>query len=110
MSFRARRTNPWIGAPIAVAMVWLTCAAVVHAQPELPAIAQILELNRKAVNDYDNLNFDEARTELREALALCDRHNLGNHPVRARTYLTMGVVLLAADAAHREVAIAHFRR
>src|ERR1051325_245033 len=108
MSFRARRTNPWIGAPVAIAMAWLVCAGVARAEPEPPAVAQVLELNRKAVNDYDNLNFDEARAELREALALCDRNNLGNHPVRARTYVTMGVVLLAADAAHRDVAIAHF--
>src|SRR5690349_8874273 len=98
MSFRARRTNPWIGAPVALAMVWLTCATAAHAQ-EAPAVAQVLELNRKAVSDYENLNFDEARAELREALALCDRNNLGNHAVRARTYLTLGVVLLAADAA-----------
>jgi tetratricopeptide (TPR) repeat protein len=110
MSFRARRLHPWIGAPVAAAMALLACASVALAQPEVPVLAQILDLNRKAINDYDNLNFDEARTELKEALALCDRNGLGTHPVRARTYVNLGVVLLAADAAHREVAIAHFKR
>jgi hypothetical protein len=110
MSFRARRLHSWIGAPVAVAMALLACASVALAQPEIPALSQVLELNRKAINDYDNLNFDEARAELKEALALCDRNGLGTHPVRARTYVNLGVVLLAADAAHREVAIAHFRR
>jgi hypothetical protein len=74
------------------------------------AIASIERLNHKALEDYDNLNFDDARTGLKAALALCDRNGLGSHPVRARTYLNLGVVLLAADAKHRDVAVAHFRR
>ena len=37
------------------------------------AVAEIAELNRKALDDYDNLNFDEAKTALKNALALCDR-------------------------------------
>src|SRR6185295_322568 len=112
MSFRALRLHPWIGAYIAtaIALALLLCAPSARAQPETAAVAQVLELNRKALRDYDNLNFDEARAELKEALALCDRHALGNHPVRARTYVHLGVVLLAADAEHPEVAIAHFRR
>ncbi|HET6146332.1 MAG TPA: tetratricopeptide repeat protein [Polyangia bacterium] len=93
-----------------VAIVVLMCASRARAQPENPVLAQVLELNRKALDDYDNLNFDEARAELKEALALCDRHALGHHPIRARTYVNLGVVLLAADAAHPEVAIAQFRR
>jgi len=63
MSFRARRSYSWIGAPVAFAMAWLACASMARAQPELPVLAQILELNRKAINDYDNLNFDEARAD-----------------------------------------------
>jgi len=112
MSLRAPRLHPWIGAYIAtaVAMMVSVCASNAGAQPEVSVLAQVLELNRKALNDYDNLNFDEARAGLKEALALCDRHALGSHPVRARTYVSLGVVLLAADAAHPEVAIAHFRR
>jgi hypothetical protein len=74
------------------------------------AIASVEQINRKALEDYDSLNFDEARSGLKTALALCDHSGLGSHPVRARTYLNMGVVLLAADAKHREVAVAHFRR
>jgi hypothetical protein len=114
MWLRAPRLYPSIGANIAMAMavaaVLPLAASSARAQPEPPAVAQVLELNRKALNDYDNLNFDEARAELKEALALCDRNGLGSHPARARTYVNLGVVLLAADAAHPEVAIAHFRR
>ena len=104
------RLGAYIAIAMAVAMVLLIGASSARAQPEPPAVAQVLELNRKALNDYDNLNFDEARADLKEALALCDRNGLGNHPVRARTYVNLGVVLLAADAAHPEIALAHFRR
>ncbi len=74
------------------------------------AATTIADLNRKALDDYDNLNFDDAKTALKNALALCDRNGLGSDPVRAQTYLNLGVVLLAADAQHRDVAIANLRR
>ena len=37
-------------------------------------------------------------------------NGLGSDPVRAQTYLNLGVVLLAADAQHRDVAVANLRR
>src|SRR5581483_624867 len=63
--------------------------------------AEIAALNRKALDDYDNLNFDDAKAALKNALALCDRKGLGSDPVRAQTYLNLGVVLLASEAQHR---------
>src|SRR5664279_1153306 len=110
MRVRTLSLYSWICAPVAVAMALMTSTPIARAESETPVLATIVALNRKAIDDYDNLNFDEARAELKEALALCDRNGLGNHPVRARTYVSLGVVLLAADAAHREVAIANFRR
>lgn len=74
------------------------------------ALAEITALNRKALDDYDNLNFDDAKNALKNALALCDKNGLGSDPVRAQTYLNLGVVLLAADAQHRDVAVANIRR
>jgi hypothetical protein len=74
------------------------------------AVAEVTALNRKALDDYDNLNFDEAKNALKNALALCDKNGLGSDPVRAQTYLNLGVVLLAADAQHRDVAVANIRR
>jgi hypothetical protein len=74
------------------------------------AVAEIDALNRKALDDYDNLNFDDAKTALKNALALCDKNGLGSAPVRAQSYLNLGVVLLAADAQHRDVAVANIRR
>ncbi len=71
---------------------------------------EVAELNRKALDDYDNLNFDDAKAVLKNALALCDKNGLGSDPVRAQTYLNLGVVLLAADAQHRDGAVANLRR
>jgi hypothetical protein len=110
MSYCALRSCLRICALVALVIGLPIGSPIARADTELPVLATILELNRKAINDYDNLNFDEARADLKEALALCDRNALGNHPVRARTYVNLGVVLLAADAAHPEVALAHFRR
>jgi len=74
------------------------------------AAAEVSELNRKALEAYDNLNFEDAKTALKNALALCDRNGLGSDPVRAQSYLNLGVVLLASDAQHRDVAVANLRR
>ena len=76
----------------------------------MSAVASVTALNRKALEAYDNLNFDDAKTALKNALALCDRNGLGSDPVRAQTYLNLGVVLLAADAQHRDGAVANLRR
>jgi hypothetical protein len=93
---------------IAIGLGWAPRVALAEADPS-PG-AKVAELNRKALDDYDNLNFEEARGRLKAALILCDRNGLGDNPVRAQTYVNLGIVLLAADAQHREVAIAHFRR
>ena len=87
-----------------------TAAATATPADQAAAVAQIAELNRKALEAYDNLNFDEAKTALKNALALCDRNGLGTDPVRAQSYLNLGVVLLASDAQHRDVAVANLRR
>lgn len=87
-----------------------TAAATATPADRAAAVAQIAELNRKALEAYDNLNFDEAKTALKNALALCDRNGLGTDPVRAQSYLNLGVVLLASDAQHRDVAVANLRR
>jgi tetratricopeptide (TPR) repeat protein len=98
-------------APLLAALIALVAQPrAAHSQTDPAGVATITQINRKALDDYDNLNFDEARNELKEALALCDRNGMGSHPLRAQTYLNLGVVLLAADAAHRDVAVAHFRR
>ncbi|HXU60684.1 MAG TPA: tetratricopeptide repeat protein [Polyangia bacterium] len=78
----------------------MMAAAVVTASParaedDAAAIDKIVKLNKKAVDEYQNLNFDKARKLLDEALAACTKSGLDNHPVAARTHVHMGVVLFA---------------
>jgi hypothetical protein len=65
-------------------------------------------LNRKAIEEYQNLNFDEAQRLLREALTLASNAGLSQHPIRARTYVTLGIVTLGG-LKQREAAIDLFR-
>ncbi len=66
-----------------------------RADDDAAAIDRIVKLNKKAVDEYQNLNFDKARKLLDEALTACTKSGLDNHPVAARTHVHMGVVLFA---------------
>jgi len=89
------RTRP----PACFAAVVLAIAVVgahaAHAEDDSAAIDRIVKLNKKAVDEYQNLNFEKARKLLDEALAACTKSGLDNHPVAARTHVHMGVVLFA---------------
>lgn len=58
-------------------------------------IGEITELNKKALDAYERLEFEEARALLKEALDLCSTAGLEAHPIKARTHIHMGVVLVA---------------
>jgi hypothetical protein len=73
------------------------------------AIAKITKLNKKAIEEYENLNFEEARKILKEALDLCTAAGLDKHPIKARTHVHLGIVILSGFK-QREVAIKQFRR
>src|SRR5204862_2308701 len=66
-------------------------------------------LNRNAMEEYQNLNFDEAQRLLKEALELATRSGLSQHTIRARTYLNLGIVTLVG-LRQRDAAIRHFRK
>jgi hypothetical protein len=59
------------------------------------AIDKVTKANKKAVDAYQDLNFEEARRILKDALELAGNSGLETHPVMARTYVHLGVVLLA---------------
>lgn len=86
-SRRFRAPVAWVAA---LALTVVAAAAV--AQPA----SQIAKLNKQALEAYDGLNFDQARTNLEEALAVAKREGLENDPSNARTHLNLGMVLIAA--------------
>ena len=87
-------------------------AASAHAaaaQEDNDAVGKVTLLNRKAIEAYQNLNFDEAQRLLREALALTDARGLSQHAIKARTCVTLGMVLLGGFK-QREEAIRLFQQ
>ncbi len=78
-----------LAAVLAVAV--LGAAAPASAQ-EARNVKKIEDLNRAAMEDYDLLEFDAAKKQLNDALALAKRARLEKHAVVARTHLDLGIV------------------
>ena len=76
---------------------------------ENAAVGKIALLNREAIEEYRKLNFDEAQRLLDQALDLAANAGLTQHPIRARTYVTLGVVS-AGGLKRRDVAVRLFRK
>src|SRR5262245_53480815 len=98
---------------VAVIVLVLSCFPVagpaLAAGDENAAIGKITLLNRQAIEEYRKLNFDEAQRLLDQALELAINAGLTQHPVRARTYVTLGVVT-AGGLKRQDVAVRLFRK
>jgi len=85
---------------IALVSVSVACAAAVTF-PARPAFAQdqaavdkLVQMNKKALDDFDTLDFDAAKRILLDALAAGKKAGLDNHPVMGRTYIHLGAVYI----------------
>ena len=90
-------------------MLALLVAPRFAAAQDQAAIDKVAKLNKKAVDEYENLNFDESRKLLQSALDLCAQSGLDKHDVTARTYVHLGVVMFAGFKQKAD-AIKFFRR
>ncbi len=79
------------------------------ADPDPAVLDNIVNLNRKALDEYQNLNFDEARKLLKNALDAAKDAGLDSHPATARTYVHLGVVVFAGFK-QKDEAIKLFRK
>ena len=86
----------------------LVPAAALAQDDNNPAIEKVTALNKKAVDAYNDLEFEEARKLLKQALDLCSASGLDSHPIAARTHIHMGVVLIAAK--QQDLGIKQFKR
>ena len=73
------------------------------------AVGKITLLNRKAVDAYQHLEFETAVRLLNEALDQSERAGLTQHPIRARTFVTLGIVTLGGFK-QRDQAVKYFRK
>jgi hypothetical protein len=82
-----------IGAPMLSLLALTLPAAPAHAQDQA-AIEKLVQMNKKALEDYDTLEWDAAKRTLLEALVAGKKSGLENHPVMARTYIHLGAVYI----------------
>jgi hypothetical protein len=92
---------------VASAVVVVPPAAAQPAKARSKAKAEVEAKSKAAMAAYDALDFDAARQQLTEALALARKHDLGADPVVARVQLNLGV-LFFAGLKDEEAAIAAF--
>lgn len=88
----------------------LAAAGPARAQDEdSAAVEKISKLNKKAVDEFENLNFDQARKILKDALDAVSRAGLDKSQVAARTHVHLGVVLFAGFK-QKDDALAEFKK
>ena len=58
------------------------------------AIDKLVQMNKKALDDYDTLEWESAKKTLLDALMAGKKAGLDNHPVMARTYVHLGAVYI----------------
>jgi hypothetical protein len=57
-------------------------------------IDKVVQLNKKAMDDFDTADFDTAKKSLLDAEKIGKRAGLESHPVMARTYIHLGALYL----------------
>lgn len=70
---------------------------------------RIIKLNQAAMNNYDSLEFDTAKKQLHDALAIAKRAKLTNKKLLAEIFLNRGIVY-GAGFNKRDEAIASFKK
>src|SRR6478672_12215541 len=73
------------------------------------AVNKFTNLNKKAIDAYNNQDYEAARALLKEALELCASAGLDKHPIRARTHIHFGIVAIIGFK-QREVGLKQFRK
>src|SRR5437899_12879545 len=66
------------------------------------AVDKLVQMNKKALEDYDTLEWDAAKRTLLEALVAGKKAGLENHPVMARTYEHLGAVYIMGFKDHQK--------
>jgi hypothetical protein len=66
--------------------------ATVHAQDVEKSVQR---MNKKAMDDYDSLEFDSARKTLIDAIAMLRANGLDETPLAAKTFVNLGILYIA---------------
>lgn len=101
----SHRLNPL---SIVTAAALVLAAPAARAQDEDP-VAKITQMNRDAIDAYQHKKFEDARKILKQALDLASSSGLDQHPIKARTHVHMGIVIIGGFK-QRDVGIKQFRK
>jgi hypothetical protein len=94
----------------AFASLVLALAGSVHgAEQDDGTLNKVVELNKKALAQYEALDMESAAASLGQALELCTSAGLASHPTAARTHVHLGVVYVSG-LKNRELGLAEFRK
>jgi hypothetical protein len=66
--------------------------AVVVAQQDVEK--QVSRMNKKAMEDYDSLEFDSARKTLIDAVSILRANGYDETPIAAKTYINLGIIYI----------------
>ena len=74
---------------------WPACRFPLPRTPRTrPAVDKLIQMNKKALDDYETLEWDSAKRTLLQALVFGKKSNLETHPMMARTYVHLGAVYI----------------
>jgi tetratricopeptide (TPR) repeat protein len=96
------------GVPLIVVGLWSGSAWTQDPQDQTVQ-DKVVQLNRAALADVDDLEWDRAKKTLLDALVTAKKGGLDNHPIMARTYVHLGAVYVTGFK-NRDKAIQSFRR
>jgi hypothetical protein len=91
------------------AFALIALAARQAAAQDQAVIDKLVQMNKRALEDYDTLEWDSAKRTLLDALMAGKKAGLDNHPIMARTYVHLGAVYITGFK-NREKAIQSFVR
>lgn len=80
--------------------LWLVlglAARPAYAAPDAKAVKKVEDMNKKAMESFDLLEFPEAKKQLGQALVEIKKAGLDKHPVAAQTHGRLGIVYEALD-------------
>jgi hypothetical protein len=90
-----RSKGPTFALRLLVATVVVLAAGARQAVAQDQAVIdKLVQMNKKALDDYDTLEWESAKRTLLEALVAGKKAGLDNHPIVARTYIHLGAVYI----------------
>src|SRR5450432_4636034 len=81
----------WLMAVPGLLLTW----GAVPARADDSAAARITKLNKQALDAFDNLNFDQSKSILEQAIHEGEGAGLSKDPLTARSHLNLGMLLIA---------------